>query len=285
MFLPEMRNGMIGLRYRFGRSQPRDRNQGYDCRHLRARGIGLRCRASTRPRSWRRCRPSRSAFRAAAAPRTGCASLRGISRPCGGRCRCRPRAASPRWCRRRGRRCGLSASMRCLMRWRTASAECASPPSAAAIAEVKKYFSSKMPRLVAMYLLAVTRDTVDSCMRDGVGDGLEIERPQMLDAVREERVLLAHDLGRDLEDRLGALVERAHEPGRGLQAVGEIGLVLVAPGGLGDLGVVALVDQHLRQRVGIELDDEAAVGARAHEHIRHDRLHQRACRRRGRASG
>src|SRR5579864_235509 len=57
-----------------------------------------------------------------------------------------------------------SASINCLMRWRTASAECASPPWAAAIAEVKKYLSSKMPRLVAMYLLAVTRDTVDSCM-------------------------------------------------------------------------------------------------------------------------
>src|SRR5262245_50688499 len=59
---------------------------------------------------------------------------------------------------------GLSASISCLMRWRTASAEWASPPSAAAIAEVKKYFSSKMPRLVARYLLAVTRETVDSCM-------------------------------------------------------------------------------------------------------------------------
>src|SRR5712692_223043 len=59
---------------------------------------------------------------------------------------------------------GLSASISCLIRWRTASAEWASPPSAAAIAEVKKYFSSKMPRLVAMYLLAVTRETVDSCM-------------------------------------------------------------------------------------------------------------------------
>ena len=113
------------------------------------------------------------------------------------------------------------------MRWRTASAECASPPSAAAMAEVKKYFSSKMPRLVAMYLLAVTRDTVDSCMRDRVRDGLEIERAQMLYAEREERVLLAHDLGRDLEDGLGALIERAHQPGRRLQAVGEIRFVAV----------------------------------------------------------
>ena len=59
---------------------------------------------------------------------------------------------------------GLSASISCLMWWRTASAECASPPSAEAIEAVKKYFNSKLPRLVAMYLLAVTRDTVDSCI-------------------------------------------------------------------------------------------------------------------------
>ena len=70
---------------------------------------------------------------------------------------------------------------------------------------------------------------------DRVGDGLQIERPQVLDAVREERVLLAHDLGRDLEDRLGALIERADQPGRGLQAVGEIGLLAVVLRGLRDL--------------------------------------------------
>src|SRR5882672_1238152 len=59
---------------------------------------------------------------------------------------------------------GSSASINCLMWWRTASAEWASPPSADAIDAVKKYFNSKLPRLVAMYLLAVTRDTVDSCI-------------------------------------------------------------------------------------------------------------------------
>ena len=40
----------------------------------------------------------------------------------------------------------LSASIKCLMRSRTASAECASPPSDDAIDEVKKYYNSKMPR-------------------------------------------------------------------------------------------------------------------------------------------
>ena len=38
--------------------------------------------------------------------------------------------------------------------------------------------------------------------------------------------------------------------------------------------MVALVDQNLGQRVGIELDDEAAIRPQAHEHVRHDRLHQ-----------
>ena len=52
--------------------------------------------------------------------------------------------------------------------------------AAPAIAEVKKYFSSKMPRLVAMYLLAVTRDTVEFVHADRFGDGLEVERAQML---------------------------------------------------------------------------------------------------------
>ena len=114
---------------------------------------------------------------------------------------------------------------------------------------------------------------------DGVGDGLQIERAQMLHAVDEEPVLLFDDLGRDLEDGLGALIERAHQPGRGLQVLGEIGLGAVGPRVLGELGVIALVDEDLRQRVGVELDDEAAVGARPHIDVGHDRLH------RGRAEG
>src|SRR6266540_3426218 len=136
---------------------------------------------------------------------------------------------------------GLSASISCLIRWRTASAEWASPPSADAMAEVKKYFSSKMP--------------------------------QMLDAVDEKRVLLAYDLGRYFQNGFGALVECAQQPGRVLQAIGEIGLLLLVLRGLRKFGMVGLVDQHLGQCVGIEFDGEAAVRPGAHEHIRYDRLH------------
>src|SRR5262245_14465243 len=57
-----------------------------------------------------------------------------------------------------------SASIISRIRWRTASDECESPALVAAIAEVKKYLGSNRPRLVAMYLLAVTRLTVDSCV-------------------------------------------------------------------------------------------------------------------------
>src|ERR1700730_770084 len=66
-------------------------------------------------------------------------------------------AASDRICE------GLSWSIICLIRNRTDSAECAALPSCAAIEAVKKYLSSKRPRGVAIYLLEVTRETVDSC--------------------------------------------------------------------------------------------------------------------------
>ena len=159
------------------------------------------------------------------------------------------------------------------MRSRTASAECASPPSDDAIDEVKKYFSSKMPRLVAMYLLAVTRDTVDSCMLMASATVLRLSGRRCCTPCTKKRVLLFDDLDRDLEDGLGALIERAHQPGRGLQILRQIGLGAVGLGVLRELGVIALVDQHLRQGVGVELDDEAAVRAGAHIDVGHDRLH------------
>ena len=90
------------------------------------------------------------------------------------------------------------------------------------MAEVKKYFISKMPRGVAMYLLEVTRDTVELVHRDRVGDGAQIERSQVLHAVHEEGVLLADDLLGDAQDRAGALIEALHQPVGGLQAFEEI---------------------------------------------------------------
>ena len=47
---------------------------------------------------------------------------------------------------------------------------------------------------------------------DRVGDRAQGQRLEMRDAVAEERLLLLHDLARDLEDRPLALVERLDQP-------------------------------------------------------------------------
>src|ERR1700722_1459661 len=107
---------------------------------------------------------------------------------------------------------------------------------------------------------------------DGLGDGLEIERPQMLDAASKKRILLADNLVGDFEDGPGALVEGANEPGGTLQALGEIGLVGVAAGRRGDLGVVTLIDQNLGQRIGIEFYQPRTVRRGADKNVRHDWL-------------
>ena len=170
----------------------------------------------------------RSASRAGAAPRTESASPRDTWRRFAGRCRCRPS--------------------------RSISTMVSSDSTWSGVLGIDQLPDAMAHRFGRMRLAAVGRRDrrgeevlqfedaaagrhvfVGGDARHGrfvhadrVGDGLEIERPQMLDAVGEERVLLAHDLGRDLEDGLGALVERADQPGGGLQAVGEIALVLVA---------------------------------------------------------
>ena len=167
----------------------------------------------------------RAASRAGAAPRTECASPRDISRPCGGRCRCRPRAACSTMVSSDSTSLGalgvdqlLDAVAHRLGRMRLAAVGRRDRRGE----EIFQFEDAAAGRHVFVGGDARDRRFVHA---DGVGDGLEIERAQMLDAVREERVLLAHDLGRDFEDGLGALIERADQPGRGLQAFGEIGLV------------------------------------------------------------
>jgi len=75
----------------------------------------------------------------------------------------------------------------------------ASPPSAAAIDEVKKYFSFEYAAAGRMYLLAVTRETVRLVHADGIGHRLEIERgADTATPLAKKAVLLAHDLARHL---------------------------------------------------------------------------------------
>ena len=95
---------------------------------------------------------------------------------------------------------------------------------------------------------------------DRVGDGLQVQRAQVLDAEGQEGVLLAHDLLGDLEDGLGALVEALHQPVGRLQAVGDEGLLLLAAAPAADAGMVALVHEQARQGFGVQLDMPAAVG-------------------------
>ncbi len=86
------------------------------------------------------------------------------------------RATVRRSGRRTGQRPCCSTSIISLMRCRTASAECDSPPCTDGIDAEKKYFSSNTPRGVETYLFDVTRLTVDSVHLDRVRHGLEIER-------------------------------------------------------------------------------------------------------------
>ncbi len=59
--------------------------------------------------------------------------------------------------------CAFSPPTSSRIRERTDSEETTTPGVRAGSAEVKKYFSSKMPRGVSMYLFDVTRLTVLSC--------------------------------------------------------------------------------------------------------------------------
>src|ERR1700735_4582413 len=146
---------------------------------------------------------------------------------------------------------GSSASISCLMWWRTASAEWASPRSADAMEAVKKYFNSNMPRLVAMYLLAVTRETVDSCIWMASATAFRLSgRKWATPCVKKPSCWRTISVA---TFRMGR--------GRCLQAIAEIGFVAVLADRLRQLGVIALVDQHARQRVAVEFDVPAAIGA------------------------
>ena len=94
----------------------------------------------------------------------------------------------------------------------------------------------------------------------------------MRHATGKEGILLAHDFGGDLQDGAGALIERAHKPGRVLQAVAEIGFIAILANRFRKLGVIDLVDEHARQRVAVEFDVPPAVGAGSHIDVRHHGL-------------
>ena len=81
----------------------------------------------------------------------------------------------------------------CRIRKRTDSAEWASPPLFEAIEAVKKYFSSNRPRGVAIYLLEVTRETVNSCMPIASAMVFRLSGRKCSTPCWKNAVLLAHD--------------------------------------------------------------------------------------------
>ena len=95
------------------------------------------------------------------------------------------------------------------------------------MAEVKKYFSSNMPRGVAMYLFEVTRLTVDSCMEMASATVCRLSGRRCWTPWREKAVLLAHDFLGDAQDRARPLVEALHQPVGGLQAFEQVVAVLL----------------------------------------------------------
>ena len=103
--------------------------------------------------------------------------------------------------------------------------------------------------------------------RDLLRDIAQDQRAQVANAVEEELLLPAHDLGGNLDDGVGALLERFHQPARGLEAFGEVGLLLAVAGADEGAGVEAAVDQNARQCLRVQFQYPAAIRRPAHQHI------------------
>jgi hypothetical protein len=88
---------------------------------------------------------------------------------------------------------------------------------------------------------------------DVVGDVAQDQRPQVLDAVIQERVLEIDDARRDLDDRLLPLVRPTSEPERGAELVLHVGARLVGRlAALVQQPAVHRTDAQLRQAVFVQ---------------------------------
>ena len=79
-----------------------------------------------------------------------------------------------------------------------------------------------MPRGVSMYFCVVTREMVDSCRLERVGDLAQHQRPHRDLAVLEEVALAVDDRLRDAQDRVEALLHVLDQPVRFLQLAREL---------------------------------------------------------------
>ena len=82
---------------------------------------------------------------------------------------------------------------------------------------------------------------------DHVSHLLEVQRTKMGHTMREEGILLPHDLARHFQDGAGALVERLDQPGCVRRAFGDEFLFLVAHRQRAHFGIIGLVHQHAWQ--------------------------------------
>jgi hypothetical protein len=126
--------------------------------------------------------------------------------------------------------------------------------------EVKKYFSSNVPRRQCRYLFEVTRLIV-LVHGDRLGHGAQGQRAQVRDAVAKEAVLLLHDLAATLRmvfcrwsSALTSQLASASFPQPGARRL--------AHAGAAHFHVIAAVDQHAGQGGRVERDGPAAVGSR-----------------------
>ena len=166
---------------------------------------------------------------------------------------------------------GLSASIIPLMTPRIAVAEQA-PPLAVAISREKKYLSSNTPTGVAMYLLLVTRETVDSCRPSSLGDLAQAERLHRHRPELEEVLLALQDRLGDHQDRREALLHVLHRPARLLQVLRQLAvLALRCSWNIDGVGLVQLDARHDRP---VERRRPAAADL-AHDHVGGDVLGRR----------
>ena len=130
-----------------------------------------------------------------------------------------------------------------------------------------------MPRGVCMYLPVVTREIVDSCIADRLGDVAQDHRLHGFVAVLEEGRLPLHDRARHLEQRVVADLEAA-DAASALPAAARA--ATRSRPSAADQARVALVDlQRAAPTPALISTDQPCVGA-PHEDVGHDVLRLRA---------
>ena len=159
---------------------------------------------------------------------------------------------------------GSSPSIICRMRWRTASAEWASPEFGGGDGGGEEILHLEQAARGLDELVrggARHRRLVDS---DRLADRFQVERFQPRHAFDQEGVLAPHDFTRDIENRARSLFEALGQPVRRLKLGRDVLLVFLPFRSAPDGGGIGFVDQHARQRLAVQLDAPCPVGRGGH---------------------